>query len=487
MTSSPLPGPRAQQRLDRSVPVVLRPLIRAYVLGYASSVAPRLLTLVLRETTKRRRGRGPADVDQPHDTFAASLHRILRGGLELQRFPAFAAALVGGTTLLDVVVERCLSRLKHRLTAVTRRRLSRWVAAFVAAWFSLRLLQSKKTDGFSETKTVNSGSPSEAREETVRYAGRTLDLTLFALMRALDVIVGELWARRRQRRVAARQWTWVESCISKLTDPSIFATSCALIMWAWFYSPASLPRAYTKWISSAAAVDPRLIAALQRCRRGELRYGEDTGQAPLLRSMCRDFGWPPHWGDPAVSVPFPCEIVHMGCGPSCERHALSRFARSFRWSMATYVPLNLLARKKSLRGLRAALLSAARSSAFLASFITLFYYGVCLARTRIGPHVMGKGRAARQAIDSGLCVGTGCLLCGWSILLENAHRRQDMALFVAPRAAATLLPRRYPLDKQWRETLVFALSTAVVFTCARENPRRVRGMLGALLKSVLEA
>lgn len=258
-------------------------------------------------------------------------------------------------------------------------------------------------------------------------------------------------------------------------------------MWAWFYEPCRLPRAYTKWISSAAAVDPRLIEALRRCHKGELRYGEETGQAPLLQSMCADYKLPSQWGDPVKAIPFPCEIVHMGCGPSCEYHAVSRFYRSFKWSMATYLPLNILARQKSMKGLRIAFRSAARSSSFLAAFISLFYYGVCLARTRLGPHIIGKDTQSRQTIDGGLCVGTGCFMCGWSILIEKAARRKELALFVSPRAMATLLPRKYPLEKQWRETFVFAFSTAVVFTCIRENRQRVRGMLGNVLSSVLEA
>ncbi|KAI4869068.1 hypothetical protein F4820DRAFT_61412 [Hypoxylon rubiginosum] len=486
--SSSLLAPTGRRKLDASIPPLLRPLIRAYVLGYASAVAPRLLTLVLQHVT-RRRGRtdkGAVTVAQPHDSFIASLQRILRGGLDLQRFPTFCAVLVGGTTLLEVLLGTALSRLLQsgHLTALVRKRLSRWVSTFVAAWLSLRLLQSKKTDGFSETITTDSDIP---KQEKRRFAGRTLDLTLFAATRALDVIIGELWAKRRQRRTATSQWTQVESFISKLTDPTVFATSSALIMWAWFYEPCRLPRAYTKWISSAAAVDSRLIEALRRCHHGELRYGEETGQAPLLQSMCVDYKLPSEWGDPVKAIPFPCEIVHMGCGSSCEYHALSRFYRSFKWSMITYLPLNLLARGKNIKGFRTAFLSAARSSSFLAAFITLFYYGVCLARTRLGPHIVGKDTKSRQTIDGGLCVGSGCFLCGWSILLEKVARRKELALFVAPRAMATLLPRRYPLDKQWRETFVFAFSTAVVFTCIRENPKRVRGMLGKVLSSVLEA
>ncbi|AEO61592.1 hypothetical protein MYCTH_2311901 [Thermothelomyces thermophilus ATCC 42464] len=257
-------------------------------------------------------------------------------------------------------------------------------------------------------------------------------------------------------------------------------------MWTWIYLPSRLPRAYNKWIASAAAVDARLITALQRCREGSLVYGKDTGQAPLLGSMCADYGWPAAWGDPAQSVPFPCEMVHMGCGPSCEYHALSRFVRSFRWAMTTYLPLTLLLAARGGRGgaakaLRRALLSASRSSAFLATFITLFYYGVCLARTRLGPRVLGRDAAACQRVDGGLCVAAGCVLCGWSILLENAARRKDIALFVAPRAMATLFPRRYPLDEQWRETLAFAASAAVVMAAFAENRASVRGVAGGVL------
>lgn len=366
------------------------------------------------------------------------------------------------------------------------RRLSRWFSSFIAAWLGLRLLQSKQTPGFTDTVP----SPAGGEPKTVHYAGRTLDLTLFAVTRALDVIGGELWHRRRLRRqTSPRRWTPLESAISWLTDPAIFALSSGLIMWTWIYLPSRLPRAYNKWIGSAAAVDGRLIEALQRARTGALRYGEDTGCADLLGSMCADYGWPREWGDPARSVPFPCEMVHMGCGPSCEYHALSRFARSFRWAMATYLPLSLLlaVRNPNLAGLRRALVSAARSSAFLGAFITLFYYGVCLARTRVGPYAIGKDAPARQYIDGGICIGSGCLLCGWSIVIENPGRRKDMALFVAPRALATLFPRRYGLEKQWRETLAFALSTAVVFTCVLENKARVRGVLGGVLGSVLKA
>ncbi|CAK7567012.1 MAG: hypothetical protein SEPTF4163_004969 [Sporothrix epigloea] len=407
----------------------------------------------------------------PFTRFCASVRHILRSGLELHRFPAFCAALVGGSTLLkskqtskNIAASSSTKRTNDSTAAATTRE-------------SLSITTAATKDTSSTTITIP-------------CAGRTLDLTLFAATRALDVIVGELWARRKERRVAAGSWTGLDTLIGRLADSAIFATSSALVMWAWFYVPSRLPQAYNKWITSAAAVDSRLIDALRLCRAGQLQYGKDLGpNARILEGMARDYKWPLQWGDPAATVPFPCTMVHMDCGPSCEYHALVRFLRSWRWSMTTYLPLSMLLvlRKpnRNLRGIGRALFSAMRSSVFLGTFITLFFYGVCLARSRIGPLILGKSVAARQAIDSGLCTAVGCGLCGWSILIERASRRKDMGLFVASRALATLFPRHYALDKQWRETLVFAASTAVVFTAIQENPKRVRGVLGKILKIVL--
>jgi hypothetical protein len=258
-------------------------------------------------------------------------------------------------------------------------------------------------------------------------------------------------------------------------------------MWAWIYSPDRLPHSYNKWIKSAAAVDERLLTALRRTRFGEMQYGVETGQAYVLQDMCKDYGWPLDYGDPVKSIPFPCEVVHMGTGKNCEYHALSRFVKSFLWAFSTYLPINsiLTLRNPSTKALKNSLISSTRSSAFLGAFIALYYYGICLTRTRIGPHVLGTSTSSCRRIDAGLCIGGGCTLCGWSVMIENAGRRKELGLFVAPRALATLLPRRYLLEDQWKETLGFAVSTAVVFTCISERPERVRGVLGKLLRRVL--
>lgn len=77
---------------------ILLPLVRAYALGYASSTTPRLLTLLVTLVT----GQSKDGEDRKFQRALFSACRILRGGLELQRFPTFCAALIGGTDLLKV-------------------------------------------------------------------------------------------------------------------------------------------------------------------------------------------------------------------------------------------------------------------------------------------------------------------------------------------------------------------------------------------------
>lgn len=390
------------------------------------------------------------------------LSLVLGNSLRLESFPTFCSLLVGGSTSLPLLCFHVLQRVSRSLgsrngilTSAKCLRLIRFVATLLTAWLTFGLLNQKPLklqDGLVQRQGGATGDSTRkhdrqpAAHRHPQLAGKTMDLTLFSLTRAVDSIACLAWARWRSRRKSRGHWTFVEAFAPQLADAGLFAASAAIVMWAWFYMPERLPRSYEKWIGEAAKVDNRLIEALRRARRGIFVYGKDTGQAPLLQSMCKDYSWPLEWGDPMKTVPIPCEMVHMGCGPSCEKHAAYRFARTFKFACATYIPLQIAFRLRNIKSASSiyrAISDALRSSSFLASFVSIFYYSVCLARTRIGPKIFDKDTVTPLMWDSGLCVGAGCLMCGWSILVENARRRQEIALFVAPRAAATVLPRYY--------------------------------------------
>lgn len=196
---------------------------------------------------------------------------------------------------------------------------------------------------------------------------------------------------------------------------------------------------------------------------------------------------PERWGNPAVTIPVPCELYHCGAGKSCELHACKRFGRTFASAMRLYLPLQLLSliRKPGNSSARLPLIlqNAVRSSAFLAAFVSLFYYFVCLTRTRLGPKICPS--FSPQRWDSGLCVLAGCLACGWSIMLEKTNRRQEIAHFVAPRALATVLPRVYDKKHQRREQIVFACSIAVLLSTIQHRSSSVRGVFGSVLRGLI--
>ena len=343
--------------------------------------------------------------------------------------------------------------------------MTRFASALLSSWFCFQILNQRRdrlqrgasasvsSQGDSTTQKDASqddvAQTQQERRTNPEFAGQTLDLTLFAFIRAIDALGCIFWARWRACRKSRKKWSCVESTAPSAVDTISFVASCTVIMWAWFYHPGRLPRAYERWISDASQLDMRLMELLRRARRGEFVYGKDTGQAPLGQGMCKDYNLPMDYGDPVKSIPLPCELVHVGKGPSCEKHAAYRFVSTLKFACATYLPLQValrLGKLKSKDQIFKTVSDAGRSSAFLASYVSIFYYSVCLARTRLGPKIFSRNTVTPLMWDSGLCVGAGCFLCGWSILIEKAHKRKELSLFVAPKAAAAILPRVY--DRQ---------------------------------------
>ena len=402
--------------------------------------------------------------------------------MQSNRFPAFCGALVAGFSLLQAPIFasliagcRKIHGEQYRKHVQKLRRLARFLAALAAASLSFSLLNKNTTKPNSAVGDQGCGSveggnvkrktqskippnlpplPTEAtltqqqiNTQGIPLAGKSIDLTLFAVIRALDVVVQSLGqSDQRSSRISR--------LFAKSATPFLFAASSATIMHAFFYTPSRLPFSYVSWIDRIAGVDTRLVEALRHARYGNFIYGKDTGIAPLLSGMCKDLGLPEEWGDPAKTIPVPCELVHQGVGPSCEGHLVVRFWRAWLQALGVYAPLQaiILLRKLSqtkahkFRAVLGAVMEAARSSAFLGAFVSLFYFGVCMTRTRLGPKLFSYKAIPPQVYDSGLGIIVGCLLCGWSILLEPTRRQAELMLFVVPRAIAVWLPRRYPRD-----------------------------------------
>lgn len=110
-------GHRVRRRWDNNLPPSLRPLVRAYLLAYASVVAPRVVSLLAHHLTGRYRHIATAKKEdrRPQTPLLVSLRRILRDALHWQRFPTFCAVLVAGSTWLEVCEVTPTSCASHNL------------------------------------------------------------------------------------------------------------------------------------------------------------------------------------------------------------------------------------------------------------------------------------------------------------------------------------------------------------------------------------
>lgn len=375
----------------------------------------------------------------------------------MNRFPVFCGSLVGGYYLcasafqvVIVVISRVVGRRDLHKQVIRWQRIARPLAAFCSAWINLGLFNTKdhsSRNGDHHHKNLFDRSRREkSSTKALKIYGRSVDLTLFTAARAVDCIIQAVQVNRNPpTRLCQTMPLTSTRRLNSVVDPVIFASSAGIIMWAWFYYPMSLPRSYKKWIGQAAQVDWRLVQILRDAREGNFIYGCDCGQSRILKGMCEDYKWPAEWADSSKTIPVPCQMVHMGAGPSCHWHAVVRFARTFKFAMKMYLPLQLLlkCRRPSKKALRKILEESLRSSIFLSTFVASFYYGVCLSRTLIGPSISRSLGLSPMFWDSGACIATGSVLCGWSVLIEDEKRRQEMAMFVLPRALATFFPRHY--------------------------------------------
>ena len=180
------------------------------------------------------------------------------------------------------------------------------------------------------------------------------------------------------------------------------------------------------------------------------------------------------------------QVVHGGSTKSCERFALNRFwtatwKTAFPLYLGIYSLRFLRPQKPSGAAILKALGGALRSSAFLGTFVGLFWYAICLTRTRLGPRFLSLDRLSLE----NLCVRMGCLLCGWSVLVEQPNRRMEVMFFVLPRALSVILPRRYDRKFEWIETTTFAASVGVILATLQRDPQKVRGVFGELLRTIL--
>ncbi len=185
---------------------------------------------------------------------------MLAGSFAVRRFPTFCAALVGGYTFLQWPLRLLFDyasipsmgkktssqRLRNRSEAA-----SRFLAAAISAWFSLEVLKYKaiakverknpKQAAHNQQQHVANGTgitlqTAKILESTVSQAsppvlaGKTVDLTLLALTRALDSLVVNLHRHSYLSFANTAPTSSALTDLSRYADTFIFALSSGAVV-----------------------------------------------------------------------------------------------------------------------------------------------------------------------------------------------------------------------------------------------------------------
>ncbi|CAO3676272.1 unnamed protein product [Rhizopus stolonifer] len=428
-------------------------MIRAYSLGWVISTTPGLISLLIKVIASKNKS------SAIQKAILVSLPHLLKLSVTKNGFPLLLATSFGGQAFVRYAHFQCTGKKTPLKTSI-------FLSSFLSIWSVKRLYPNL----------------------------HTLDLTFFALVRALDVFAHRIYGSDKARQ-RVPEW------LLEYGNIFVFMMASAEIIFSWFYEPQRLPRSYEKWITHMSGIDTRLLKALRAIRSGEWVYGKDTGFEYLLGNYCEKLGLPRSYGDPR-SGRIDCTVVHDGSTWGCEVNALSRFMKGFIKIFPVYLGVHLAPPLffKTMRlienpaeSLSHILKASIRSSTFLGTFIGIIWYSICLVRTRVGYQLLG---VSQSRLDNTLAPLVGSILCGLSLLIESRHRRGEMALYVMPRALFSVTGRLLGLLKKrswwdafgakWTEDLVFATSVMVVVHALYKDKDLVRPSVRGLMSWILK-
>lgn len=449
----------------RLVETLLRRPAKGFIAAYCYVIFPRILVIF----SRMMRGK-----ESPKQALS-KVFRALFSGLRYDRFPFFIAKLLVSTYGIYEVLGVFGSKLNtSKLGSKSSDGPRFFIAALVAA-LTVFGKYKHNLEQFSKRYAQTHQLSTSQRNHFENKYQDTFDLTTLAFVRACDILVH---ASARKAGLSTKRF-------HTTADVLLFCASSFFIMFNWFYYPQKLSPAYRMWITRAANMDDELVEMLRLVKYKKVIYGVKTPNHTLLNNMCEKYGLDKSMGDTSINRAIPCRLVHQNSVHNCEMHALWRFYRGVLTAMSIYVPLNALLSLSAKSWSKAAhkiCISSLRSSVFLALYIMLNWYSVCLVRTRLGPILFPN--ATPQQLEDTWGPALGSLVCGLSSLAETPRRRGELALFVAPKAMTAILPQRFSFKHPKIETVLFALSFAVLATGAKQTPHNVRGFFRKLLTLV---
>ena len=265
----------------------------------------------------------------------------------------------------------------------------------------------------------------------------------------------------------------LETVVGAHGDVLLFALSSAQVMYAYVMRPETLDPGFWNFIVRAGPIDKETLGAVRAQCSGSPVDLSDLAQYAVPGKD------PKAWTTGERLPCVPCAVMHRDTGCAlCASHAVAASAATFRKCFPFYlsihlVPFCVLNAAKALRNPVGTVTTATgatiRSTTFISAFVGSYMASICGLRWARG----GKEhRAAYYAAG---------IVAGSMLFIEKKSRRGELALYLLPRAAdslvATMAVKRLVPNVPHADLLLFALVSGGLMHYFENEPETLAGFL----------
>ncbi|KAI5964689.1 uncharacterized protein KGF55_001758 [Candida pseudojiufengensis] len=412
-----------------------RSIVIAFSFPYICEVLPKIIKTVIKSI-----------FDLKFNDIHIKIWKILKDPFKADRLPIFMIKLIATLNALNPLL---LKLLVPYVDGMYIQFLSTFLAALIASLLNFPYFQELK---ISQDRFY------------------TFDWTLLLITKASDTILSSL----------ATNYCASSPISGSSVDLLLSIASTYLISDAFWFHPEKLNPNYVRWINKISVIDPEVVEGIRYLKDGTLDYQPYPNEQGKLchqdhyEKYALKNNKDPALGDIKIQNKLPCEVLHQFRTKSCKENTLLAFMRQFKTTFKFYSYINLFMyifvrrfRGKFVNVIKKTI----RSSLFISSLNAIQWGCICLIRNH---HPDWRNQKYWDIIAPKI----GSAFAGLSILFENPQRRNDVLLFVIPKALGTFIDLKPTPINKLLEIFGFSLSFAVLVAFARSNPHRLRGLVG---------
>ncbi|CAG8482769.1 9018_t:CDS:2 [Cetraspora pellucida] len=266
----------------------------------------------------------------------------------------------------------------------------------------------------------------------------------------------------------------------------LFILSCGQVLYAYTMQPTTIPPDFLKFMIKTARVPKdTLNLNLKHLREGGINLDDALNVVVKGKGTQKAFDAVSKLSSNPIAIP--CELVHPRFD-SCTHTNIDRFYQVFKTIFPVYATLNIVPMfvfkinqflKDPYTLIQKCTKNTIRSSIFLSTFVTSYQSQICIHRSLI--------KYIGLNFHSKYLYWLSGVIAGFAILIEHRNRRNDLTLYVVPKAMESLykiMCQKNCIFELHRTADIWFFSAAmgVIMTCFQHEPKVLSPMTKTLLR-----